>query len=419
MKRYTTYADRQEIAELHEQGYSYNQISQQTGWSYETVRQVCREYKRGGETALHLQHVGRPATGPLSTFVPIVRFSALRLKLTHQGWGPDVICAELAKQPWARQVRLPGPSSVGTYFSQFGDRLVTVRSHKQLPQEQPLAPALRVVHGCWQMDADERVGLPGFGLAHILNVVDYFGGIKIASILFPAHRDSRRCRVSWPQMQMTLRRAFTQWGLPDRIRTDRDRVIVSEGDYPFPKFFTLWLTGLSIEHELIRRVTQNGSVERSHRTWEGRLTGYGPFDSLEEWQVIVDYERWRMNAILPSRSRNCHRRPPLMVYPQARTPRRWYRPQDELALFDLQRIHHYLAQGKWLRHTSSKGQFSLNNQKFCVGTAYKRRWVLVTFVPELGFQVSCPPDPKVLKTIDVAGLTVSDITGLPGGVGIC
>jgi hypothetical protein len=70
------------------------------------------------------------------------------------------------------------------------------------------------------------------------------------------------------------------------------------------------LVGLDIEHELIRRVTQNGCVERSHRTWEGRLEGYGPFDTGEEWQVIVDYERWRMNAILPSRGRNCRRRPP-------------------------------------------------------------------------------------------------------------
>jgi len=85
-------------------------------------------------------------------------------------------------------------------------------------------------------------------------------------------------------------------------------------------------------------------------------------------------------------------------------------------LFDLERVHDYLAQGKWLRHTSGKGQFSLNDQKFCVGTAYKRRWVLITFVPKVGFLVSCPPDPGALKTIEVAGLTVSDITGLPGGV---
>ena len=164
MKRYTTYADRQEIIELHEQGHSYCQISQQIGWSYETVRDVCRAYKRQGEAALHPKHLGRPATGPLSAFDPIVRFAVLRIKLKHRGWGPDIVCTELVKRPWAHRVKLPSPASVGAYFSLFGDRLVTVRSHKQLPQAQPLPPALRVVHGCWQMDADERVNLPGFGL---------------------------------------------------------------------------------------------------------------------------------------------------------------------------------------------------------------------------------------------------------------
>jgi hypothetical protein len=42
--------------------------------------------------------------------------------------------------------------------------------------------------------------------------------------------------------------------------------------------------------------------------------------------------------------------------------------------------------------------------------------VQVTFDIELGFQVTCPPDKTVIKTIDVAGLTIADITGLTGRV---
>ena len=77
---------------------------------------------------------------------------------------------------------------------------------------------------------------------------------------------------------------------------------------------------------------------------------------------------------------------------------------------------YYLTNGKWLRHTSSKGQFSLNDQKFNVGVQYKRRWVQITYDLELGFQVTCPPDKTVIKTIDVTGLTIADITGLTDGV---
>jgi hypothetical protein len=323
-----------------------------------------------------------------------------------------VVLAELDKRAWARWVKLPGPTQIGDYFSQFGERLVTVRAHKQLPQAEPLKPALQIVHGCWQMDADEQLELADYGQAHLLNLVDYASGLKIGSSLFPAHRNGRQCRLSWPQMRQSLRQAFTKWGLPHRIRTDRDQVIVTKGNYPFPMPFTLWLVGLGIEHEIIRRVIENGSVERSHRTWEGRLSGYGPYSSLQQWQDIVDYELWRMNVILPSRGRQCRRRPPLLVYPQARLPLRWYRPQDELALFDLQRVQDYLSYGKWLRHTNGKGQFSFNNQKFQTGTAYKRRWMQITYLSEATFQVTCPPDKAVIKTILVKGLTVSDITGL-------
>lgn len=416
MAQYTSYADRQEMVALHQQGYSYRQIVQRTGWSFETVRKICRAYKRAGDSGIQFQRLGRPASGPLSTFDPLVRWASLRIKCQHPGWGPEVVRAELATRPWARRVKLPGASQIGAYFSQFGERLVTVRAHKQLPQAEPLAPALRVVHGCWQMDADERVVLPGYGQAHILNLVDYASGLKIGSRLFPARPAGQRRRIAWPQLRQALRLAFTTWGLPQRIRTDRDRVIVTPGNYPFPMPFTLWLVGLDIEHELIRRVTENGCVERAHRTWEGRLSGYGPYAQLSQWQQIVDYELWRMNAVLPSRGRHCRRQPPLLVYPQAQQPRRYYRPEDELVLFDLARIHRYLNHGKWLRYVSCQGQVSFNDQKFYVGLPYKLSWAQITYLDDNDFQVTCPPDDTVIKIIQVKGLTRFDMTGISESV---
>lgn len=414
MNRRTSYADRLEIVTLREAGYSYPQIVQRTGWSYETVRNVCRQHKRQGPAALQPARLGRPPTGPLGTFAPVVRFACLRLKRHYPGWGPDVIRAELDKQPWARKVDLPSPSRIGAYFSQFGDRLLVPRRHTRL-QAEPLGPAEPVVHGCWQLDVDERVFLPGVGYTHILNIVDHTSGLKMGARLFPAQLQGRRCRVAWPQYRQALRQAFTRWGLPDRIRTDRDQVLVAKDNYPFPMAATLWLAGLDIEHELIQRVTQNGCVERSHRTWEGRLDGYGPFDTLAAWQTMVDYERWRMNVVLPSRGRGCRRQPPLLVYPEVRTPRRWYRPQDELAQFDFQRVQQYLAQGKWVRRTSVKGQFSLNGQTFNLGVTYKHRWVHITYRPDVGFEAVCPPDEAVVLTFQLARLTVAELTGLSDG----
>lgn len=161
-------------------------------------------------------------------------------------------------------------------------------------------------------------------------------------------------------MRDDLREAFSQWGLPSVIRTDRDRRLVNSGDYPVPMFFTLGLVGLGIQHETIRRVTQNGQVERSHRTWEDRLLCPPPahIDTISAFQEWVRYHIWRMNAILPSRARNRQRRPPLLAYPETCQNCRYFSRDKELAIFDMERVYEFLTDGRWLRRVSTQGQFS-------------------------------------------------------------
>lgn len=407
MKGYTDFADQQTILRLRKEGQVYTEIAQETGWSYETVRKVCRAGKPQSMRVL-----GRSAKGVLSSFDPRVRFACLKIKLRHRRWGPEVVRAELEKWAWAKEVNLPCASQIGAYFSQFKERLVKVRSHLQLPHASPVPPPPPQAHSCWQIDVQEKVDLSGCGQVNVLDIVDTFTGIKIGIFLFPARQGSRFCKVSLEQYRQALRWSFERWGLPDRIRTDRERVLVPEGDYPYPSVFTLWLTGLGIEHELIRRVIENGSVERSHRTRFDRLEGYGPF-TFSEWQEIAQYEAWRMNVVLPSRGRHCRRKPPLLVYPQAAQPKRWYRSAEELDLFELERLKTYLTQGKWLRHTSSKGQFSFHVQKYNLGVRFRSQWLQITYSPTGLFQVTSPPASDILLTFTVDDLTVEAITGLP------
>ena len=119
-----------------------------------------------------------------------------------------------------------------------------------------------------------------------------------------------------------------------------------------------------------------------------------------------------MNVVLPCRGKHCHRRPPLLVYPQAAYPRRWYRTAEELDLFDLERVNIYLIQGKWLRHTSSKGQFSFHVQKYNLGVRFHSQWVQVTYSPIGVFQVTSPQDSEILLTFATNDLTLQAITGL-------
>jgi hypothetical protein len=384
MQKRTTLADREEIVALKRSGLTYAQTSDKTGWSKETVRRVWRAYRDHGSAGLLAQPLGRPATGPLSTFDPLVRYVALRLKLAHRKHGPDIILADMRLRPASKGLLLPSPAVLGRYFQQFGERLVTPRRHLQLPRESTQLTPARVPHDVWQLDFDEGLHLPPLGWVNVFNITDMASGMKPGSFVHDAGPPQARHLITWEQMRDDLRDAFCQWGLPSVIRTDRDCRLVAPGDYPVPMCFTLWLVGLGIRHETIRRVTQNGQVERSHRTWEDRLLYPPPayIDTILAFQEWVRYQIWRMNAVLPSRARNCRRRPPLLAYPEARHNSRYFSREEELAIFDMERVYEFLAEGRWLRRVSAQGQFSFQNDLLYVGKQqYARTLVVVTFDP--------------------------------------
>lgn len=120
----TTFADRDLFARLNRAGLTYAEIAQQCGWKLETVRKHCGAFHREGAAALQPHVVGPRRQGCLSTFDPVVRFAALRLKRRHLAWGPAVILDALRQRPSARERRLPQVSQLAAYYQQFGARLV-------------------------------------------------------------------------------------------------------------------------------------------------------------------------------------------------------------------------------------------------------------------------------------------------------
>jgi hypothetical protein len=418
MQKRTTLADREEIVALKRSGLTYDQISDKTGWSKETVRRVWRAYRDHGPAGLLTQPLGRPATGPMSTFDPLVRYVALRLKLGHRKHGPDIILADMRLRPSLKGLLLlPSPAVLGRYFQQFGERLVTPRRHLQLPRESTQLTPARVPHDVWQLDFDEGLHLPPLGWVNVFNITDMASGMKPGSFVHDAGPPQARHLITWAQMRDDLRDAFCQWGLPLVIRTDRDRRLVAPGDYPVPMFFTLWLVGLGIRHETIRRVTQNGQVERSHRTWEDRLLYPPPahINTTPAFQEWVRYQVWRMNAVLPSRARNCRRRPPLLAYPETRHNSRYFSREEESAIFDVERVYEFLAEGHWLRRVSAQGQFSFQNDLLYVGKRYARTLVIITFDPlDRQFIVKPGQLNQELMRFCSDWLSQESITGLQG-----
>lgn len=222
--------------------------------------------------------------------------------------------------------------------------------------------------------------------------------------------------------------AFTKWGMPKAIQTDRDTIYVDSSKSPFPNRIVLWWVGLGIEHRLIPRRTpkRNGTVERSHRTLNERTLDNQKFESAEELQKQVDEDWHELNHECPSRARGCNGEPPLVARPELLKPQKPYRPEWELELFDLKRMDAYLASFTWFRKATSAGQLRMRKLRYTLGKAWAHQEISITFDPEKRQYVftQIRSETKKGKNMpklepvrrDAKNLSVEDITGLPEAI---
>lgn len=420
--RATTVQQRQEMARLANQGQSYQAVADKLGVSLWTARKWIRQARRGGLAAL-VTTFGRPATGPLSSFDPLVRYVALRLKRQHRTWGAAYVVKKMGEHPLLKGKRLPSPVQVWRYWRSFGDRLLPRRHPAQ-----PRRPPAGVAHGVWQMDAKESVAVVGVGVVTFNQARDEFGRATVMHRIHPAEQPEQSIvKLTAAQVQQDCRIAFTQWGLPDAIQTDQASVFVDADPTPFPTQLTLWWVGLGIEHRLVSSPLRNGCIERGQRTLNERTLVGQRFDDTDQLQKRVDADWYELNAECPSRAKGCQGQPPLLAHPELLLTRRPYRPEWELDLFDLKRVDDYLASHTWLRTVSEVGQVSLGGQRYGLGVAWAGQTVSISFNPEQRQFVFTQVRPETkrgkrhsdlpLVHLDAKGLSVEEITGLPVALG--
>lgn len=105
-----------------------------------------------------------------------------------------------------------------------------------------------------------------------------------------------------------------------------------------------------------------------------------------------------------------------MAHPELLHPRRYYQPDLELALFDLQRVYDYLATFTFKRTVSASAQVSLGRHLYSLGQKLVRHHQLKTILAR------CDPQHKVwvflteteleLVRRPLKGLDVLTLTGL-------
>src|SRR5260370_24056678 len=122
----TTFQERWDITERAAAGQSDPAIAAALGCSVWTVRKWRRRGQHQGRTSLSSQ-MGRPITGPLSTFPTGMRDAIVQMRRTHPGWGPDTLLAELGvDRRWADQPR-PSRSRIAALLNAHK---LTHRYHK-------------------------------------------------------------------------------------------------------------------------------------------------------------------------------------------------------------------------------------------------------------------------------------------------
>jgi hypothetical protein len=340
-----------------------------------------------------------------------VRYVILRLRLKHPRWGPNRILYWLKKRTSLRSLRLPSEASIGRYLHQW-------RRFRRKPKKKPVREAATAptrVHQRWQIDFKVGITLKDGQKVNLHSVRDPVGEAYIGEFVFPTGKRQRRVKME--EVRTVLRRCFAIWGtLPEEVQTDGEIVLTGPHQDSFPSVFTLWLKGLGIEHLVIKNVSSNAAVERCHRTINDYVVIGHQDRSCQQLQRELDRAVYELNTELPSRAAGCAGKPPLAAHPELLCPQRRFRPEWELAQFDLRRVDDFLSQLSWNRVVDTSGSVQLGGKRrrYYLGACFAGWEILVRFDPnDRHFVFSDPEKPKEpIKRLPPKRLDVHDLIGL-------
>ena len=407
--RATTFEERVRIGKLSKKGLTDRQIARQLGLTIYTVRKWRRKQKRGGREGI-FSLLGRPMRGALSSFPKKLVALLAMWRKQHPGWGPKTLLTELALDDrWAGKT-LPSRSSIARWLKESG-QVHLYEKHTELPSEDK-ASSVQACHEEWEMDAKGYQPVANLGLISLIDINDTFSRARLIS--YPCWVGLKRVQrsPSTEDYQQALRLAFCQWGLPDRLATDHDRIFYDEtSKSPFPTRFHLWLLALGIQLSFGRlRVPQDQAItERSHQIWDHQVLEGARFQTIEQLRFALNQRQLFLNEKFPCAS--LQDRAPLIAYPQARLPKRPYRPEYETDLIDLQHIYDYLSQGQWFRKISAVGSISIGGHIYHLGYDWRPdQHAEVTFEPAESAYV-CRSASGKEKHFPASGLTKADLIG--------
>jgi putative transposase len=399
----TTFQTRLEISEHAVAGLNDTQIATVVGCSVWTVRKWRRRWLHQGRVGL-TSPMGRPATGPISTFPNELKEAILHLRRLHPGWGPNTLLAALKTGAFWRAQPLPSRARIAALLKQAG---LTRRYQPHHDLLQPPRTQLASPHQEWQMDAQGIMRVEGVGKVSLINIVDVMSRLKTES--YPSLETTN---PALPDYQLTLRRAFLTYGLPETLTLDHGTVFYDNTTpSPFPTRLHMWLLALGVQVRFTRKrcPTDHAIIERTHQTMTAQALFGQSYTSHANLWTGLDERREVLNQYLPSRALS--HKAPLEAYPQAIHSGRMYRPEWEKDLLCLENVWQYLQQGRWFRSIRTNGFFDLGGYRYYLGKHLARRSVAIGFDPDTIALICQPEGSEETIQLPAQGLTKAELMG--------
>jgi len=228
------------------------QVSRKTGYKW------ADRYERSGPSGLH-DRSRRPHASPLATDPELVdRLVALRRR--HPRWGAKKLLVVAARRD--PQADWPSRTTVCDLLKARG--LVSPRRRPDRPAASPPAPITRI-NEVWTTDFKGEF-LTGDGVyCYPLTLRDGFSRFVLRCDALAGHTyDATRRRFE---------RAFAEYGLPDRMRSDNGGPFASTGLARLSRLSVWWMRlGIVPERIALGHPEQNGSHEQFHSVLKAATT---------------------------------------------------------------------------------------------------------------------------------------------------
>jgi putative transposase len=293
-------------------------VSRKTGYKW-----IAR-YAADGVAGLAARS-SRPTRSPQTTAAPVAA-AIVALRKRHPSWGGKKIVALLSEREptWT----LPAVSTANDILHRAG-LVPSTRRRRPVGHSGYVATPVTAPNRVWTADFKGQFRTTDAQLCYPLTVCDAWSRYLVRCF---ALRSPTTCATL-----TVFRRAFAEYGLPDRIRTDNGEPFAAASLGRLSRLSVSWIR-LGIYPELIEPASpyQNGAHERMHRTLKAETTR-PPAPTLGAQQQRFARFRRRYNHERPHEALG--QRPPARLYqPSTRSLPRRVAPLVYPGHYELRRV---------------------------------------------------------------------------------